>query len=153
MISYSTIVDNLKSSALGLTAVNTVGFGSIDMLDSLNQNCTYPLVFYRPLSSQGIRFSGNSYNMMGDRRLSFEMYILDVPKQDDTDFTDVLSNCEQIGYDILSIIYDGSLQDDYQVASDTIIPAIEAFQDRTAGWVFNIDIITDNNGITSCNNV
>ena len=153
MISFTTIVNNLKSSASDLTAVNTVGFGSLDKLDADHQNATYPFVFFRPLTSTGIPFNLNSPNMIGPRRLSFEMYVMDIPTATDSDLVDVMSNCEQIGYDIITRYYDGTLEPTEGIYLSSISPVFEAFQDRTAGWVFNIDVETSAAGITSCNRV
>ena len=60
MISFTTIVNNLKSAASTLAAVNTVDFGSIDQLDANWQNAVYPYVFFRPLTSPGITISDTS---------------------------------------------------------------------------------------------
>ena len=152
MISYSTIVNNLIESANSLTAVNTVEFGSIDKLDANQQNAIYPYVFIRPVTSAGIRFG---QPMIGGRFVNFEMYVMDIPQLTDTDMLDVMSNCEQIGYDIFSKFYDG--EPDYEATNtlsvQNMIPLFEAFQDRVGGWVFTLTIETDNTGITNCNRV
>lgn len=152
MISFSNVVTNLLSSATDLTAVNTAEFGSIDKLDANQQNAQYPYVFFRPVTSPGIRFG---QPMIGGRFLNFEMYVMDVPKLTDTDMTDVMSNCEQIGYDICSKFYDGEpdFESTYTLSVTNLIPLFEAFQDRVGGWVFNLTIETDANGITNCNRV
>jgi hypothetical protein len=149
MISFTTIVNNLKNAASTLAAVNTVDFGSIDLLDANWQNAVYPYVFFRPLTSPGITISDVS--MAQPRRLNFEMYIMDVPLQTDADLVDVMSNTEQIGYDILTDFYDGSYSDIIKVTTTSIVPLFEAFQDRAAGWVFSITIETAPSGFTSCN--
>ena len=152
MISFSTVVDNLKESANSLTAVNTVDFGSIDKLDANQQNAVYPYVFFRPLTSPGIAFG---QPMIGGRRLNFEMYVMDIPKLTDADMTEVMSNCEQIGYDVCSKFYDGepNYESIYTLSVSNVIPVFEAFQDRVGGWVFNITVETDANGITNCNRI
>lgn len=149
MISFTTIVTNLKEAASSLTSVNTVDFGSIDMLDANWQNAVYPYVFFRPLTSPGLTISDLS--MVSPRRLNFEMYIMDIPLQTDTDVVDVMSNTEQIGYDILSDFYDGAYDDVIKVTTNNIVPLFEAFQDRAAGWVFSITVETAPSGFTSCN--
>jgi len=150
MISYTTIVNDLKSNASSLTSVNNVDFGSIDKLDANAQNVVYPYVFFRPLTSRGVPFGDV---MVGIRSLQFEMYVMDIPKVTDEDMVDVMSNCEQIGYDILSLAYDGSQQSDYTITNSSMIPLFEAFQDRVGGWVFNLDVQTSTAGLTSCNRV
>lgn len=150
MISYTNVVNNLLDTARTLVSVNSVGFGSIDKLDANAQNALYPYVFIRPLSSQGITL-GNQ--MVGDRRLSFEMYVMGMPYQTDDDYLSVMSNMELIGYNVLTSFYDGNYEDVMNVEVSTLTPLNEAFQDRIAGWVFTFDVITDSKGITSCNRV
>lgn len=150
MISYTQIVNNLKTAASSLVAVNTTGFGSIDKLDADAQNALYPYVFFRPLTSPGITF-GNQ--MIGPRVLTFEMYVMSMPHQIDSDFLDVMSNMELIGYNVLSDFYDGNYENVMNVQVSTLTPLNEAFQDRVAGWVFTFNVITDSRGITSCNRV
>jgi hypothetical protein len=89
--------------------------------------------------------------MAQPRRLNFEMYIMDVPLQTDTDLVDVMSNTEQIGYDILSDFYDGTYENLIKVTTNNIVPLFEAFQDRAAGWVFSVTVETTPQGFTSCN--
>jgi len=150
MISFSTIVDNLIASSNGLTAVNTTDFGSIDKLDANQQNAVFPYVFFRPLTSAGVPVGDV---MVGSRQLNFEMYVMDIPYQTDSDIKSVMSSCEQIGYDILSAFYDGIYNPTIKVNVSSIVPLFEAFQDRVAGWVFNITIETSAQGLTSCNRV
>jgi len=150
MISYSQVVNNLKTSALNLTTVNMVGFGTIDKLDADAQNATYPYVFFRPLSSPGIRFGTQ---MTGPRVLTFEMYVMSLPYQTDTDYLDVMSNCEQIGYNVVTDFFDGNYEYLHNIQVNTLTPLNEAFQDRVVGWVFTMDVVTDSSGITSCNRV
>lgn len=149
MISFSTIVTNLKAAASTLASVNTVDFGSIDQLDANWQNAVYPYVFFRPLTSPGLTITDT--NMASPRLLNFEMYVMDVPLQTDTDVVDVMSNTEQIGYDVLSDFYDGSYDDVIKVTTNNIVPLFEAFQDRVGGWVFSITVTTSPSGFTSCN--
>ena len=148
MISFHTVVTSLKASADELTTVNTVGFGTISMLDADQQNAAYPYVFFRPLTSPGINFG---QPMIGGRTLNFEMYVMDIPLLTDTDMTTVMSNTEQIGYNVITKYYDGVYEPLYTVSVGSIVPLFEAFQDRIGGWVFNISVETDNQGITSCN--
>ena len=148
MISYTTVVNNLIAAANNVVTVNTAGFGSLDKLDANFQNGQFPYVFFRPLSSPGITFN---FQMAGPRILTFEMYVLDLPKLTDADFLDVMSNCEQIGYNIITQFYDGSYEDVMTVQVTSITPVNEAFQDRCGGHVFTMNVITDSSGITTCN--
>lgn len=147
MISYASVVNNLITASNNVVTVNTAGFGSLDKLDANFQNGTFPYVFIRPLTSPGITFGAQ---MKGARILTFEMYILDVPKQTDVDFLDIMSNMEQIGYNIIVQFHDSVFEEVMSVQIASITPLNEAFQDRAAGWVFTLNVVTDSRGITTC---
>ena len=121
------------------------GHGAIDQLDA-TVNRGYPLLFMRPLSSQGL--SGVDGRV---RTLTFELYSLDVPKISDQDRRISLSNTEQGLYDIYSFILDGPVQYEFGMTFSGIVPLIEAFGDKAAGWVATINLESSGTGITYCN--
>tara|TARA_R110001606_G_scaffold399038_1_gene580074 strand:+ start:891 stop:2534 length:1644 start_codon:yes stop_codon:yes gene_type:complete len=145
MINYQEIV-NLFELAVGENEFyKGFGHGSIDNLDAV-VNRGYPLLFMRPLASQGLSgFDGRV------RTLTFELYSLDVPKLSDADKRISLSNTEQGIYDVYSYVLDGPVQKELQIEMTGIVPTIEAFGDKAAGWVGTINIIGDAIGITYCN--
>jgi len=145
MINYQEII-NLFELAVGENQFyKGFGHGSIDNLDAA-VNRGYPLLFIRPLASPGL--SGQDGRV---RTLTFEMYSLDVPKISDEDRRISLSNTEQGLYDIYGYILDGPAQYDFSMTFSNIVPTIEAFGDKAAGWVGTINIESTASGISYCN--
>jgi hypothetical protein len=143
MRTFLEIVNKFESAANYHTYIQSFGFGSLDKLnDKINQ--PYPLAWLRPMTSQGI-------TAFGSRTLSFELYILDIPKVTDTDYTQILSDSERVMYDFYTYFYDGQDQQNYTVTLTQLVPLNEAFQDRMAGWVSTFDVQTKTDGLTYCN--
>ena len=143
MKTYKDIVDKFQRAAEYHTFIQSFGHGSLDKLnDATNQ--PYPLLWVRPMNSVGIQ-------PHGQRTLTFEMYLLDVPKLDRSTDVTTMSDAERALYDVYAYFYDGAEQYDYGISMSTIIPVMEAFQDRLFGWVATIDINTTSSGITTCN--
>ena len=143
MKTYKEIVDKFQRASEYHTFIQSFGNGSLDKLnDSINQ--AYPLMWVRPLQSIGIQ-------PYGQRTLTFEVYILDVPKLDRSTDVQTMSDAERTLYDVYAYFRDGAEQQVYEINMVNIAPVMEAFQDRMFGWVMTVDIITDSSGITICN--
>ena len=143
MKTYKDIVDKFERASEYHTFIQSFGHGSLDKLnDAMNQ--PYPLLWVRPISSIGIQ-------PYGSRTLTFEVYLLDVPKLDrSTDIT-TMSDTERALYDVYAYFRDGAEQYEYGINMVTIVPVMEGFQDRMFGWVATIEIETTTQGITICN--
>ena len=142
MKTYLEIVQKFQRAADYHVGINTFGHGSLDKLND-NQNITYPLLYVRPLTSLGVQ-------PYGQRTLSFEVYILDVPKLDRTTDIQTMSDAERMLYDVYTFFRDGAEQQTYEIAMTGITPVQEAFQDRVFGWVGTYNIVTDSSGLTIC---
>lgn len=140
MKTYKQIVDQFQAAVDAHLAINFFAAGTIDKLDATSQNVTYPFAFLRPLTSIGVVLSPTGTS--GARTLTFELYMLDVPKLTDTDTIKLMSNCEQYLYDIIGWFNVGVDQQDYQINLNNITPVNEAFNDRVTGWVANLTITT-----------
>lgn len=140
MKTYKDIVDDFQAAVNAHLALNYFAAGTIDKLDSTTQNVPYPMAFLRPLTSIGVVL--NATGTSGERTLTFELYVLDVPKLTDEDVIKLQSNCEQYIYDVISYFNLGSMQQDYQVNLNNITPVNEAFNDRVTGWVGSITVTT-----------
>ena len=145
MVNFQEIVNLFELATTQNQFYKGFGFGSIDNLDAV-VNRGYPLLFMRPMTSQGL--SGLDGRV---RTLTFEFYSLDVPKISDHDRRISLSNTEQGLYDIYGYILDGPVQYDLQIEMTNIVPLVEAFGDKASGWVCTMNIIGSGTGITYCN--
>ena len=143
MKTYREIIDKFERAATYHSSIQSFGHGSLDKLND-TPNQPYPLLFVRPMGSPGIQ-------PYGQRTLTFEVYILDIPKLDRTTDIQTMSDCERILYDVYTYFRDGAEQQEYEIAMTTITPIQEAFQDRVFGWMGTMNIVTDSSGITICN--
>jgi hypothetical protein len=143
MKTYYEIVEKFQRAADYHIGINTFGHGSLDKLND-NQNINYPLLYVRPLSSAGVQ-------PYGQRQLTFEVYLIDVPKLDRTTDIQTMSDAERMLYDVYTFFRDGAEQQTYEIAMTGITPIQEAFQDRVFGWVGTFNIVTDSSGLTICN--
>jgi hypothetical protein len=138
---YAGIVNQFQTACNEHLAINFFSSGTLDKLDAASQNVPYPYAFLRPLSSQGINLNANGIS--GTRSLTFELYMLDVPKLTDTDYTKLLSQTETYLYDIIAYFNLGAIQQDFFCTLQSITPVNEAFNDRVCGWVATIVVNTD----------
>ena len=143
MKTYKEIIEKFQSAATYHSAIQSFGHGSLDKLNDI-PNQPYPLLFVRPMGSPGIQ-------PYGQRTLTFEVYILDLPKLDRTTDIQTMSDAERILYDVYTFFRDGAEQQEYEINMTTITPITEAFQDRVYGWMGTMNIVTDSSGITICN--
>jgi hypothetical protein len=144
MTRYNEIINVFENIVNNHNYFKGFGHGSIDKIDAA-VNRGYPLLFVRPLSSPGLTGVDGR-----QRELVFEIYALDVPKLGDEDMRIVLNNTEQGLYDVYAYILDGPVQYPLQIQMTNIVPLIEAFQDKAAGWVMTVTIITDSKEISYC---
>lgn len=137
---YSYIVGQFETACGLHQGIKQFGEGSIDRLDALFQNVKYPFAFLRPIQSTGMVLSTNGVS--GARALSFEFYMMDVPKLVDTDVLKLQSTTEIYLYDIIAYFNLGSFQQTEYITLNSISPLYEAFNDRVAGWQANITVNT-----------
>lgn len=130
MKSFKDIIADFETACTLHKGVNAFQFGTLDQLDAYSQNIEYTTAFLRLLASPGL--SGNT------RSLNFELYVMDVPKLDDTEKLTVMGQCEFTIYDIVGYFNRGPLQQTTQVNITNITPVNEAFMDRVGGFVANI---------------
>ena len=143
MKTYKDIIEKFQRASQYHTFIQSFGHGGLDKLnDAPNQ--PYPLLWVRPMASVGIQ-------PYGQRTLTFEVYVLDVPKLDRSTTVQTMSDAESTIYDVYAYFRDGAEQQQYEISMTGITPVAEAFQDRLFGWVATVDIITDTSGITICN--
>ena len=142
MKTFKEIVEKFEAAANYHIYIQSFGFGNLDRLnDSINQ--PYPLMWLRPLSSTGV-------SPYGQRTLTFEVFMLEIPKGDDSNYIQAYSDTERALYDVYTFFRDGAEQQTYEIAMLNITPVSEAFQDRAIGWVSQMQVITDSSGLSIC---
>jgi hypothetical protein len=139
MRTFKNIIDTFQAACTAHKGVNTFYYGTLDKLDSTSQNVKYNYVFLRPLTSPGIVVNANGQS--GIRRLSFELYSLDVPRLTESDYLTVMSDTEFVIYDLISYFNLGTQQQNSYIVINNITPVNEAFNDRVYGWVASIDYV------------
>lgn len=132
-MTYKEIVDIFESSSLGHSPALSFASGPISFLDSNDQNRVYPYIFLRPVPSRGIQSNINTR--------VYELYSIDVPSIDNDSPTQMMSDCEQYGYDVLGRAL-SILPQDVDISINSVSPLWEAFQDRAVGWIYNISVLT-----------
>ena len=143
MKTFREIVEKFESAANYHIYIQSFGFGNVDRLnDTINQ--PYPLLWVRPLGSLGV-------SPYGQRTLTFEVFRLEIPKGDDSNYIQAYSDAERALYEVYTFFRDGAQQQEYQINMLNITPVSEAFQDRAIGFVSQMEIITDSAGLTICN--
>lgn len=135
MTPFKTIVQQFETACNLHKGINGFAFGTLDHLDAYSQNIEYTTAFLRLLQSPGL--SGNT------RQLNFELYIMDVPKLDDSERLTVLTQTEFALYDVVGYFNRGPLQQTTQVTINNIVPVNEAFQDRVGGFVANLTYLEE----------
>lgn len=135
-ITYYEIIDDFKTATTANEAIATFDTGTLDFLDANAVNKSYPYVYLRPISSQGV--------VDRVRGLTFELYSMDVPQLSDQSPINVMSKTEATIYGLLSYFNQGptNVQQKYEINITDLSPVNEAFQDRVFGWVATIDVLT-----------
>lgn len=146
MISYSTIVTDLKTIADSSADIGGYGYGPQQELNAfmntIESGSIY--VWYQPQVSSGVPY-GNQ--MIGSRTLSFSMYVMTQPTYGDVEAISETSDCELMGYRIMKTLFDGADYNDITLRSTTAAPMFEYLEGSMAGWVFDFTLETPANGI------
>mgnify|MGYP001193829286 FL=1 len=135
-IPYYEIIQDFRNACNANQAIATFDTGTLDFLDANAVNKSYPYVYLRPISSQGV--------VDKVRGLTFELYSMDVPQLSDQSPVNVMSKTEMTIYGLLSYFNYGptSVQQKYEIDITDLSPVNEAFQDRVFGWVATINVLT-----------
>lgn len=147
MNTFAQVIQRFQSASLNHASIETFSYGDLEELDSTSQNVAYPYIFLRPITSPGMNL--NSIGTSGTRTLTFELYSIDVPPLDESNYLSLMSNTEQYIYDIIAYMNLGSQQQREWVTLNNITPVSEAFNDRAYGWVATVNY-TDTGVLDYC---
>ena len=151
MTSFYDITKKIRTALSNEPFVNTVSFGSIDDID-LNKSTIFPLS-HIIINTATINSNIITYNVS-----ILSMDIVDESKKETTNIfigndneQDVLNTQLAIQSRIISLLQRGTLfTDRFQVEGSVLCePFVDRFENRLAGWVSTIDIITQND-MTIC---
>ncbi len=151
MTSFYDITKKIKTALSSEPFVNTVTFGSLDDID-LNKSTIFPLS-HIIINTASINSNIITYNVS-----ILSMDIVDESKKETSNIflgndneQDVLNTQLAVQSRIISLLQRGTLfTDRFQVEGSVLCePFVDRFENRLAGWVSTIDIITQND-MTIC---
>tara|TARA_R110002020_G_scaffold123146_8_gene279355 strand:+ start:4338 stop:4832 length:495 start_codon:yes stop_codon:yes gene_type:complete len=146
---YNNVVDTLKNLGKEHQQIATTTTGSIFDID-LEKNTKYPLMHINPVNVTTARV-GLTYN--------FQIFVMDMVKDDDSNEQEVYSEVLGMCVDIISIFRNSKWQSQVSLDLDapvyftegefTLEPFTERFDQAVSGWVFQIGINV-HNSFQSC---
>ena len=143
---YNNTIDTLKQLGTNHLQIKTVTTGDIWMID-LEKNTLFPLMHINPI---------NAVAATHQMTLNFQIFIMDLVFNDESNEQEVLSDCLSICNDLIgtlkngeSLYLSGASQGEspaYFTEGDvTIEPFTERFDNSVTGWVFTLPIVIENN--------
>jgi len=143
---YNNTIDTLKQLGTNHYQIKTVTTGDIWEI-SLETNELYPLMHINPI---------NAVAATHQMTLNFQIFIMDLVFNDESNEQEVLSDCLSICNDLIgtlkngeSLYLSGASQGEspaYFTEGDvTIEPFTERFDNSVTGWVFTLPIVIENN--------
>jgi|TARA_R110000803_G_scaffold92382_2_gene159858 hypothetical protein len=143
---YNNTIDTLKQLGANHYQIKTVTTGDIWEID-LEKNTLFPLMHVNPI---------NAVAATHQMTLNFQIFIMDLVFNDESNEQEVLSDCLSICNDLIGTLKNGeslylSNVDQgenaaYFTEGDvTIEPFTERFDNSVTGWVFTLPIVIENN--------
>tara|TARA_R100001530_G_scaffold53610_1_gene39561 strand:+ start:647 stop:1141 length:495 start_codon:yes stop_codon:yes gene_type:complete len=142
---YNNVIDTLKNLGEEHQQISTTTTGDIFDID-LEKNTKYPLMHINPVSVT-TRRTELVYN--------FQIFIMDMVKNDDSNEQEVYSEILSICIDVISIMSNSKWQSQLTLDIDapvyfaegdfTLEPFTERFDQAVSGWVFQLPITVENN--------
>ena len=143
---YNNTIDTLKQLGANHYQIKTVTTGDIWEID-LEKNTLFPLMHINPI---------NAVAATHQMTLNFQIFIMDLVFNDESNEQEVLSDCLSICNDLIGTLKNGeslylSNVDQgenaaYFTEGDvTIEPFTERFDNSVTGWVFTLPIVIENN--------
>lgn len=128
------IIGDLETFTTNHKQLNSFGFGNPDNIT--NADHVYPMMWVSLVPST----TGNMVTV------NFEIYIIDLLKQDKENLVEVLNDTLLIGNDVVAKYFDDEDEYDFTLNEDgvEITPFEAEFDDFTAGWIFDIEIEVQN---------
>ena len=143
---YNNTIDTLKQLGTNHYQIKTVTTGDIWEID-LEKNTLFPLMHINPI---------NAVAATHQMTLNFQIFIMDLVFNDESNEQEVLSDCLSICNDLIGTLKNGESlylsnvgqgeNAAYFTEGDvTIEPFTERFDNSVTGWVFTLPIVIENN--------
>jgi hypothetical protein len=138
---FKRILEDIETFCDNHNQINSFSWGNPNNISTKNH--TFPMVWLQPTTS-----TINGHMMT----LSFDMYIMDLVKQDLTNLKDVMNDTLLMGNDVVSKFWSDCETYDWVLNEDGVSmePFDAKFDDYTGGWIFRINIEIENR-LSNCN--
>ena len=141
MLSYTlkNIVDDIETFTNNHNQVYSFSFGSPTIIGTKSQS--YPLIHVAPTTSK---------NQGSRMYLGFDIYILDLEKQDYSNLVDILTETMNIGVDLVSTFQ--SQNDEYYYLKNEYVTfqSFSGFDPVLSGYILSVEFEIDQNN-NQCN--
>lgn len=134
MSTFKKVIDLFEKMAINHKQINDFGWGDMSVITTKDRK--FPLLYILPIQS-AVGYNSFVY--------SFEIYIMDLEKPDKENLKDILSDTFLIGNDIIMEFQENLYEEDFENEQENITatPFQSTFDDNVAGWVYDIDIVTE----------
>ncbi|QDP49368.1 MAG: hypothetical protein GOVbin2669_37 [Prokaryotic dsDNA virus sp.] len=148
---YNNVVDTLKCLGQQHLQINTTTTGDIWDID-LDKNTLFPLLHIEPV---------NVDISLGQRVFNYQIFIMDLVNEDNSNEQEVYSDTLEILNDIIALLKHGEILYHYNTEDAeqaryfidnnfTCEPFTERFDNAVAGWVMSLGVIVENE-LNTCN--
>lgn len=132
---FNNIINDISGFCYSHHQINDFSWGVLSNISTKNHK--FVLVWLQPVLSS---ISGHLMT------LSFDMYVMDIVKQDLSNLKDVLNDTLLIGNDVVAKFWSDEEKWGWTLNEKgvTLEPFDAKFDDYLAGWIFRIDIEIEN---------
>lgn len=135
-VTFKDIIKDFEMFSSSHLQVNDFGWGNPNNISTKNHN--FILVWLTPLST-----------IIDGKKviIKFDLYVMDVLREDLSNLKDVMNNTLLIGNDFITYFFTDDNEDrGWTIVEDNVIsePFEAMFDDFCAGWVFKIDVEFEN---------
>jgi len=134
MADFKTIIKTINDFSDGHTQINYFDWGNIYEIDSNKFN--FITLFVNPKPAV-IKNDITYFN--------FDIYILDLMEQDESNLLDVMNLTSMIGNDMINEFLSIEYEEEFEIDENNIkiTPFVGKFDHLLGGWIYNIDFMID----------
>jgi len=134
MSNFKSIIKTINEFGDNHTQINYFDWGSINNIDS--NKFTFVTLFANPKPNK----------IVGDiTYFNFDIYILDLMEQDESNLLDVMNLTSMIGNDMINDFLSIEYEEEFEIDEEniSITPFVGKFDHLLGGWIYNIDFMID----------